>query len=182
MSKSIVIKMKKKTNTSNNNWNKDESKNNIDLIYDEKYILPDKFNNLGLLTDKLLDLEDHIYNYCKNNNYSKQILSLYESHLYYIIKGSEYLITSINDNTILIDNIKSMTLEELNPIRWKTQVTKSQEIKNIKNKVVTSDIYLCPKCNSKCSYIEKQVRSMDEGATVYIKCSHENCGYSWKMN
>lgn len=45
-------------------------------------------------------------------------------------------------------------------------------------KVQEESIFSCPKCEKNdVSFIEKQLRSADEGASIYFRCN--SCGHNW---
>ena len=49
-----------------------------------------------------------------------------------------------------------------------------------KNNKATSDAFTCPKCKAtKSEVTQKQVRSGDEPATIFIKCVE--CGFSYSI-
>lgn len=47
-----------------------------------------------------------------------------------------------------------------------------------KKQTITSSAFVCKNCNKRTvSYVEKQSRSADEGASIYYSCN--SCKYIW---
>jgi DNA-directed RNA polymerase subunit M/transcription elongation factor TFIIS len=88
-----------------------------------------------------------------------------------------FLIDALNENKIDPLKIAFMRPDELNPDKYE-KILKKKELEEFKkSNQATSSIYKCPKCKEKkCTIIQKQTRSADEPATLYIDC--KSCGYS----
>jgi DNA-directed RNA polymerase subunit M/transcription elongation factor TFIIS len=92
--------------------------------------------------------------------------------------NSSYLINKILQNSININNIASMTSEELCP-------NKSQNIKDTINKrnnqeikPKTSTLYTCKNCKRKeVSIHQIQIKALDEGTNLSLTCQF--CNYRW---
>ena len=87
-----------------------------------------------------------------------------------------YIIKAIKQNKINPKKIARMKPEELNYEKY-SSILKKKELEEMrKEDKVTTNAFECEKCKkSKCSVIEKQIRSGDEPATAFITC-HE-CGH-----
>lgn len=73
----------------------------------------------------------------------------------------------------LIDphNVAFMTPQQINPLKWITELNKQQRIYDIANNIKVTDIYECPKCGDrKCTTMQMQTRSADEPATIFVTC------------
>ena len=93
-----------------------------------------------------------------------------------INKKSKYLINALEDGSVNPSKIAFMRPDELNPDKYEN-IMKRKEVENDKNKnQATSSSYKCPKCKEKkVTITQKQTRSADEPATVYIEC--KSCGH-----
>lgn len=74
--------------------------------------------------------------------------------------------------------------EELFPEMWRAEMdaVAQREEKALKPKVMPkTDRYRCAKCKKNdCSFYEMQIRSGDEGSTIFVHCN--NCGHGWRIN
>jgi DNA-directed RNA polymerase subunit M/transcription elongation factor TFIIS len=131
------------------------------------------------------DIEESIYIYSKNKAEDDEVLFLmegiYESKSKEILcilnnKNLMYIIKAIKQNKINPKKIARMKPEELNYEKY-SSILKKKELEEMrKEDKVTTNAFECEKCKkSKCSVIEKQIRSGDEPATAFITC-HE-CGH-----
>lgn len=72
-------------------------------------------------------------------------------------------------------------IEELNPflnysIRKQLVIRSQQKVKK-----KTTSMFKCPQCKQReCTYEKKQIRSGDEGMTMFFDCCC--CGYHWSQN
>ena len=110
---------------------------------------------------------------CKNNIKKIKItFCLLNSNLQITIKA-------INDKKIDPKKIASMRQSELNLLLSSKQyvdIIKKRELNMMLSEKKGSSAFECKKCKkSKCSIIEKQVRSADEPATQFITCLE--CGH-----
>jgi DNA-directed RNA polymerase subunit M/transcription elongation factor TFIIS len=95
--------------------------------------------------------------------------------------NSSYLINKILQNSININNIASMSSDELCP-------DKSQNIKDTINlrtnqqiKIKTSTLYQCRNCKKKEVKIQEyQGRSLDEGSNLSLTCLF--CNFNWVIS
>lgn len=91
------------------------------------------------------------------------------------------VINSIENNYF---NYSLKTIEniyQLNLNKWDIYINQEKRIEEMKNiKTETSDIFKCSKCHhTKTIYTTAQIRSGDEGTTVFITCI--NCHHKWKQ-
>ena len=82
-----------------------------------------------------------------------------------------------------LDNIASMSYQELFPEHWKQLLDekfKREKVMYEEKEEAMTDQFKCGRCKSrKCTYYELQTRSADEGMTTFITCI--NCGNRWKQ-
>ena len=94
------------------------------------------------------------------------------------------LITKVKQsNDFDIDNIASMSYQELFPEIWKQMMDekyKREKMLYEEKQEAMTDQFKCARCKSrKCTYYELQTRSADEAMTIFITCI--NCGNRWKQ-
>lgn len=69
--------------------------------------------------------------------------------------------------------------QELNLQNWKDIIRKNELREMKKNNMTTTDLYKCHKCGDRrCSELQLQTRSADEGSCLFIKCL--TCLHTWK--
>jgi DNA-directed RNA polymerase subunit M/transcription elongation factor TFIIS len=135
------------------------------------------------------EVEDSIYNfsmnYAENNNTMFLLKSIYNDKFEKIkclLRTSEYILKSLKSKKIKGKDLAFLKPEELNPDKYIDILTKKEIEEFKKNNQATTDAYKCPKCKKrKCSVTEKQTRSSDEPATVYVKCKNPDCGYEFRF-
>jgi len=157
-------------------------------------------NQLMMSKTRSIALEDSIYKYaceegCKRNLiinwqnvvfkkiYINKMRSLYTNlNKNSYIKNSS-LIKKINDNKIKMEDLPTMTYQELFPEHWKKMMdSKYKRDKNLyeEKAEAMTDQFKCARCKSReCTYYELQTRSADEAMTTFITCL--NCGNRWKQ-
>ena len=101
-----------------------------------------------------------------------------------IIFQNNNLITKVKQsNDFDIDNIASMSYQELFPEIWKQMMDekyKREKMLYEEKQEAMTDQFKCARCKSrKCTYYELQTRSADEAMTIFITCI--NCGNRWKQ-
>ena len=124
-----------------------------------------------------------------STDYAKEHNILFLQEEVYNTK-KDYFKGLFNKNTFLKDSIKTkkFNIDEL--ITLPPEILEPEKYNSILNKKKieeyrihnepTSDAFTCKKCNSKKSKIsEKQTRSGDEPATVFVTCV--TCGFSFTM-
>ncbi len=145
-------------------------------------------NDLKKILDSNISekVEDSIFTfsdeYAKENNTEFLLKQIYEN------KSNEILCT-LNKNKHIIDKLKNNKINpekiaflkdtELNPKNY-SEINKKKK-KNTLKKNVGTDAYQCKKCKKrKCTVSERQVRSGDEPATLFVKCLE--CDYTFTLN
>lgn len=131
------------------------------------------------------NIEDSIYvfskKYAEDNNAPFLLEEIYKTKLDEILcilsgKNSKYLIEMIMNKKIDPKTIAFLKPEKLNPKQY-SKVIKETKKKKIKENVGT-DVYKCSKCKKKrCTVEEKQIRSGDEPATIFVTCLE--CGHTF---
>ena len=146
--------------------------------------LSKKFGN-----DNAKDIEQSIYifsqKYADDNNTPFLLENIYDSKSDEIMcildnKNLMYIIQAIKKGNIDPKKLAFLKPAELNPSKFKDIIKKKEvEEMRLKEKGSTST-FECKKCKkSKCSVVEKQVRSGDEPATLFITCLE--CGHVFTM-
>lgn len=146
--------------------------------------LSKKFGN-----DISKDIEDSIYrfsqNYADDNNTPFLLENIYESKADEILcilnnKNLMYIIKAIKKKEIDPKKIAFMKPSDLNQEKFK-DIIKKKEVEELRLKEKgTTNTFKCEKCKkNKCSVIEKQIRSGDEPATLFITCLE--CGNVFMM-
>ena len=158
----------------------------IDKIKREK-ILKDlslKFN-----TEHAKDIEQSIYifsqKYADDNGTPFLLENIYGSKADEILnllnnKNLMFIIQAIKKGNIDPKKIAFMKPAELNPDKFK-DIIKKKEVEEMRlNDKGSTSTFECKKCKkSKTSVVEKQVRSGDEPATLFITCLE--CGHVFTM-
>ena len=125
------------------------------------------------------EIYEEIVDYYTKLNVSNGEKMYYIKQLYNCMEKSPSLIKKLNDRSIKIEELNNMSIVEICPEFFKEFSDSQKNIENIKNEVVTTSLYICPKCNSQCYYREEQKRSADEGMSVKVTCGNKNCGNWW---
>jgi len=165
--------------------------NNTKVSYKNKDEKIDRQKNINKLSEVLDEkyskkIEESIYNFSKeyteDNDTPFLLESVYSdkfSEIFNLLinEKSAYLIDAIKTDKIDISKIAMMRPDELNPDKYE-KINKKKEIEeHKKSNQATSSVYKCPKCKERKSVItQKQTRSADEPATLYIEC--KSCGYT----
>lgn len=164
---------------------------------------PEQFrNNIRIKLAEYFDKEKHainlekgVHNWALKEATNKKVIKKWDNPFFvqiyidrlrsiYINLKNEKLIISINNGEIKSQDVAFMTHQELCPEKWE-ELIKAKCIRD-KNKFeqtieAMTDRFTCRKCRSKkCSYIQLQVRSSDEGITTYVSCL--DCGQRMKFN
>jgi DNA-directed RNA polymerase subunit M/transcription elongation factor TFIIS len=139
------------------------------------------------------DIEESIYkfslDYSESNNTPFLLENIYinkAEELYCLLSGKnlQTAIKAINDKKIDPSNIATIRANELNLLLANKQyieIIKKRELNMMLSEKKGSTAFECKKCKkSKCSIIEKQVRSADEPATQFITCLE--CGHVFTIN
>jgi len=131
-------------------------------------------------------IEESIYlfskDYTETNDTPFLLDSIYNdkfNEIYNLLinKKSCFLVEALKQNKIEPSKIAFMRPDELNPDKYEKILQKKELEEYKKSNQATSNIYKCPKCKEKkCTITQKQTRSADEPATLYIEC--KSCGYS----
>ena len=103
------------------------------------------------------------------------------------------LIIRDSDSNYLMDNLISKSISAISVGKMKSRQlcpSKSKHLYDIidvrkKQRIIKkySKQYKCGKCGKrKTTFYEKQLRSLDEGSTLFITCAIDNCGNSWSLS
>jgi DNA-directed RNA polymerase subunit M/transcription elongation factor TFIIS len=91
---------------------------------------------------------------------------------------NQYLIDRIIDGTFPPDQVAKLSPEELNPdavSEIKKQINESDRLKDAMKVLKSTKLHTCSKCgNNETLYDERQIRSGDEGASVFYTCTRCN--------
>lgn len=87
-------------------------------------------------------------------------------------KKSQFLINALELKKIDPSKIAYMKPDEMNPDKYE-KIIQKKELEDLKKKnTPTSNTYTCSKCGEKKAWVtQKQTRSADEPATIYIECT-----------
>ena len=141
--------------------------------------------------DKINKIENSIYQYTinfikLNDNLTNYLESIYNdkfNDIYENINGTinnDFLLLSINNESIDLNQIAMMKPEELFPENWKKIINRLDLINEKQKNMATTDLFTCKKCkNNRCSVYELQTRSADEPMTTFVTCIV--CKNTWKF-
>lgn len=94
------------------------------------------------------------------------------------------LCNRIKENEFYPHELPFMNPENVHPTVWGPSVErlmKKYENAYEQREEAMTEMFTCAKCKkNKCSFYEKQIRSGDEGMTLFIRCV--NCGHKWRQN
>lgn len=139
------------------------------------------------------NLEKGIHNWALKEASNRKVVKKWDNSFFVQIYLDHLRSIFVNlKNTKLIEQIVSgeiksqtvafMTHQEMQPEKWEELI----RIKCIRDKSkfetqieACTDTFTCRKCKSKkCSFMQAQTRSADEGITTYVQCL--DCGCRWK--
>lgn len=156
-------------------------KKNKQLKKSLKKFLGKKYNNIIEKIEK--GIFEFSVNYSEVNNTPFLLENIYKTkfdEILCILTGNnqKYFIQSILNGKIKPYDIAFLKPDELNPDKYE-DIKKKKEIEEFKkNNEATTDAYKCSKCGKKkCTVTEKQTRSGDEPATVFVECVE--CGHKF---
>lgn len=122
-------------------------------------------------------------NYAKTNDLEyliNEIINTKVDEIVFILKKNSYVCDEITEGNLDPSILCEYRPEELDPEKYKSILDKKKMEEYRKKNKATSDAFTCPKCKSKKSEVtQKQIRSGDEPATIFIKCVE--CGYSYSI-
>jgi DNA-directed RNA polymerase subunit M/transcription elongation factor TFIIS len=156
---------------------------NIKILKDifKKNKISKKLDNLAKEIEE--GIHNFSYDYAENNNTLFLFESIYSDKfekMKCLLNTSKYIIDSLKEKKINPRELAFLKPEELNPDKYADIITKKEIEEFKKSNQATTDAYKCPKCKQrKCSVEEKQTRSGDEPATVYVECKNPDCGYKF---
>ena len=141
-------------------------------------------NNITTMIEK--SILNFSINYAENNDTLYLLKNIYitkADEIYSMVKDEKLYnaITAIKNNKLDPSNIATIKPSELNMILSNKQyadIVKKREINMMFNEKKGTNAFECEKCHKKnASVIEKQTRSADEPATLFITCLECNHTY-----
>lgn len=144
------------------------------------------------------DLEEAIYNWAKNEIekkgerndellkkiYMNKIIQIYQNINPESSVKNDFLLKSIIDGSIEIEQIPKLTPQEMFPSHWEKLQEKQKatdEFIYFKKPEAATDEFKCGRCKGrKCTYYELQTRSIDEPMTKFVRCLL--CDKRWTMS
>lgn len=139
-------------------------------------------NNSLILTNKIKEYSlEYVENNCPDCPFLlDEIIETKINYLLDVFKKNKTLVDMINNNEIEINKICYLSLEELEPDKFKPIIEKKEVQEMRRNSQLTSNAFKCKKCGeSKCQVTQKQTRSGDEPATTFVNCME--CGFTFKF-
>jgi len=122
-------------------------------------------------------------NYANRNETPFLLDSIFNTKVNEIVqlfKKSDFLKNNIKNKLINPSEICNLRLEELDPEKYKEILHRKALEEDKKNNQAASNAFTCKKCKMKrCQVSERQTRSGDESATVFITCLE--CGFSFTI-
>ena len=110
----------------------------------------------------------------------EQIYNTKSEELIIQFDESKMLIKKIKDESFKPEEIAFLKVEQLHPEKYDKILKKKNKEEDKKNNKKTTSAYKCPKCGArKAISEEKQTRSGDEPATIFIEC--KECGHEWRL-
>lgn len=149
----------------------------------------------NLVMERAIQIDEQILLYVKQYAEENRILNPDDTKLIYINKAKHILcnvrinngidnytfIHKLNRGEISAYEAVHMKPSEMFAERWELLISKQKEElhKILKTPEATSNLFWCNRCKqNKTTYYEKQIRSSDEPASVFVTCIV--CGNKWK--
>ena len=163
----------------------DVDKNTRNSVSNElKKILSKKLDEKSII-----DIENGIYEFSKtyseDNNTPYLIESIYDdksNQILCILRSNKlkWILESIKNKDFEPKKLAFLKPEELNPEKFEKIIKKKEIEEHKKNNKATTNAFKCSKCGKrKCTVEEKQIRSGDEPATVFVEC--KECGHKFSF-
>jgi len=131
----------------------------------------------------ITNLNNFSTKYAKENNIvflQEEVYNTKKDYFKNLFNKNTFLQDSIKSKKFNIDELITLPPEILEPDKYNSILNKKRIEEYRINNEPTTDAFTCKKCNSKKSKIsEKQTRSGDEPATVFVTCV--TCGFSFTM-
>lgn len=158
-------------------------------------------NKGGLDATMAKDLEIGIFNWClqkanelrtpknwKNprfyNLYMEKARSILENIHSQGYLQNKTLVPRLHQKEFFPHDIPFMNPEKVHPEVWTATIdrfVKKYENAYEQGELAMTEMFTCAKCKkNQCTFYEKQIRSGDEGMTLFIHCV--NCGHKWRQN
>jgi len=156
---------------------------------------------LGISMNTAEKIEESIVYYTIKSAFGRRVLQSWDNPIFrkIYVNKCRSLYTNLDNNSYIqnnnlitkvkqsndfdIDNIASMSYQELFPEIWKQMMDekyKREKMLYEEKQEAMTDQFKCARCKSrKCTYYELQTRSADEAMTIFITCI--NCGNRWKQ-
>ena len=141
------------------------------------------------------NMEIAIYNYTIREATQKKIIKKWENPSFVTIYMDRLRTIYRNlINPAFLDRIISgelspkdavfMTHQEMDEARWVDKMEHKKILdanRYTENMAASTTLFTCSKCKSnRCTFYSLQIRSADEGETIFITCM--DCGKRWKKN
>lgn len=154
-----------------------EENKNDNIKFFTKYLSKYK---ASLFINNLIDFSKK---YAKENNIEileNDIFNTKIDEFKYLFSKDDLLIDNIKNKKIQMKDLCFLPPEKLDPKKYDSILNKKKIEDFKRNNEPTTDAFICKKCHSKKSkVVERQTRSGDEPATVFITCV--KCGFSFTM-
>lgn len=135
------------------------------------------------------DIENGIFEFSKSyaydNNTPYLLGSIYADKLNQLLcilnsEKLELILKSLKNKDFEAKTLAFLKQEELDPEKFEKIIKIKKEEEHKRNNKATTNAFKCSKCGKrKCTVEEKQIRSGDEPATVFVEC--KECGHKFSF-
>jgi DNA-directed RNA polymerase subunit M/transcription elongation factor TFIIS len=134
-----------------------------------------------MFKNKASVVEESVYSFIKDQHNGNRVFYVTKiQQLYHMLQF--YDIGWLLEDDKKLAGIATLEYKTLCPDKWnllQTDLAILEEKILENNNIYTTNAFICGVCGlNKCIYSEVQVRSCDENATVFVRCTH--CGNCFK--